>query len=48
MRAVSVLEKNAERRSRTMSKANKRPRGTSSLKNVDPPVTTDGYRVDER
>jgi hypothetical protein len=45
MRAVSVLEKNAERKSRTMSKANKRPRGTSSLKNVDPPVTKHAYRV---
>jgi hypothetical protein len=39
MRAVSVLEKNAERKSRTMSRPNKKPRGTPSLKYVDPPVT---------
>jgi hypothetical protein len=48
MRAVSVLEKNAESKSRTMSRENKNPRGTSSLKYVDPPVAEHAYRVDER
>jgi len=48
MRAVSVLEKNAERKSKTMSRPNKRPRGTPSLKYVDPPVTEHEHRVDER
>jgi hypothetical protein len=34
--AVSVLEKNADKRSKTMSRPNNRPNGTSSLKKGDP------------
>ncbi len=36
-----MLEKNAESTSRTVSRPNNKPKGTSSFKNYNPPVTKD-------
>tara|TARA_A100000164_G_C21907583_1_gene773855 strand:+ start:1506 stop:1688 length:183 start_codon:yes stop_codon:yes gene_type:complete len=38
MRAVSLLEKNAERRIRIINRQNKIPKCTSSFKKKDPPI----------
>src|SRR5690606_31614594 len=47
IRAVSVLEKNAERSRRTISRPTSSPRGTSSFKKGEPPRGFVGPRVTE-